>query len=198
MNNQMVGSGYKLTLLPDRLGGYYWSVRRFRKLLAEGRTNTEDEAKGALKAALGDATVLAAQETNERSPFMHTLRYYAAKRPYIATYVTDLLLDRAEGITYSRMLKEAHVQEKRLYKEDLEKIGNPVRLPTHHMAKEAYKVANKILDCFFKLGFTKLAEGAIHGHYVLGSERKLRKWASDMLGDRYARDPVTLPDDEAA
>lgn len=164
--NVRVMPGWNFTCRKAVGSGWEWSIKLWRGVIAEGREESQKEARVALRKALGEAMLKSADGSLSKAPFRQDLKYYYEKRPWLVKAVLLLMLD---GTAEKEIYRVADEEEKFYHHAERVLAGwKPFRL--HPLSKPADVVAQKVYRAITGLGW---------------KPRKIREWGLEAYGPRF-------------
>lgn len=164
---------------------FFWELRFYGKVVAQGVEDTEKEAEMKMGEALFSKTKGAGEKRKAKSAARLALQSLLERRPYCAMGVAELMLN---GFKRGEVLREAQTSEEAWWKkhppEERKRIpskpdGSPRRGPPQMEAREA---ATKFMDLFVTLEMVVEEEGG-----KMKPAKKLSTWADNVFGEGWLR-----------
>ena len=162
--------------------GMAWEVRYFKKVIARGVEDTEEEADRKVQAALGKFTSEQLKHEKDLNGLNAKLRYILKNRMAVLMFVVEMML---EGRRRKEICEDAKAGEiswsKRLGEDPPENRSGRGRQPM-----EANEVAERAYNLIYKLGLVKkVGDGEL-------DVRRLKRYATSNFGPWWGDDPESI------
>lgn len=153
---------------------WFWEIKRYGKVVAQGAADTEGAAKSALGNALVDFLEKQGGKNADRNLLRTKLKHLLEKRPYLVAGACELLI--GAQASKERLMSEAYDFELAWAEKDPKKYRVP--LPTHARALLPHEAAEQFYELVVWLGLVKVDEES--GEM---NSTRLLKWAREKFGE---------------